>query len=81
MDGSGWNSQRVAAIVRLAVALACAVAGGFGLAIDADSAYTAVMCVVTAVAVVVAWWKNNNVTKASQVAQGYLDEIKRGEGE
>ena len=75
---TGWNSQRVTAIVRLAVMVVSAVAGGFGLAVDADSLFTVLTCVVAAVVAVWSWWANNNVTKAAQHAQEYLDALKKG---
>lgn len=78
---TGWNSQRITAIVRLVVMVVSAIAGGFGLAVDADGLFTVIMCVVAAVAAVWSWWANNNVTKAAQHAQEYLDAIKKGEGD
>lgn len=81
MEASGWNAQRVTALVRLAVQVASTVAGGFGLALDADSATTVLLCAVAAASGIYNWWKNQNVTKAAQAAQGYLDEIKKGAGE
>lgn len=72
----GWNSQRIAAITRLAVMLASAVAGGFGLTVDPDSLGTVAAVVVAAVTAVYSWWRNNNVTVAAQGAQAYLDALK-----
>lgn len=73
---TGWTSERVVAVVRLAVTLAASVAGGFGLAVDPDGLATIVACGVALVAGVWSWWKNNNVTKAAQDAQAYLDGIR-----
>lgn len=75
---SGWGTERVTAIARLAVMLVASVAGGFGLAVDADGLYTVVACAIALAAGVWSWWKNNNVTAAAQTAQEYLDGIKRG---
>lgn len=77
----GFNKERVIAIVRLAVMLASSVAGGVGLAVDADALGTIVACGVALVAGVWAWWKNNNVTEGAQLAQDYLDGIKGAPGE
>ena len=74
-----FDRDRIVAIVRLLVMLASAVAGGFGLTVDADSLGTIVACAVAVVAGVYSWWKNNNVTKAAQTAQHYLDAIRSGE--
>lgn len=71
-----WSSERITAIVRLAVMLASMVAGGFGLAVDEDGVFTVVMCVVAAVAAIYSWWRNSNVTDAAIQAQHYLDAIK-----
>ena len=76
---SGWNAERVKAVARLAVALVAAVAGGFGLTVDPDALSTIVLCAVATAAGVYGWWKNNNVTKAAQDAQAYLDAIKKRE--
>lgn len=73
---SGWNSQRVIALVRLAVQAVATVAGGFGLAVDTDGLATILLCVVAAVMGVYNWWKNQNVTVAAQRAQEYLDGLK-----
>ena len=71
-----WNKERVMAVVRLACVLATTVAAGFGLALDADALYTGAACVLAVASYVWSWWKNNNVTKAAQDAQAYLDSIK-----
>lgn len=71
-----FNRERIVAIARLLIMLACAVAGGFGLTLDPDSLGTIAACAVALVAGVYSWWRNNNVTKAAQDAQAYLDAIK-----
>lgn len=75
-EGSGWNAERLVAVARLACQLVATAAAGFGLALDADSLATVALCVVAAATGVWSWWKNNNVTKASQDAQRVLDGIK-----
>ena len=74
-----FDRDRIVAIVRLLVMLASAVAGGFGLTVDADSLGTIVACAVATAAGVYSWWKNNNITEAAQDAQAYLDAIKKRE--
>lgn len=73
---SDWTAERISAIARLVVLLASAVAGGFGLTVDPDALGTIAACAVALVAGVWGWWKNNNLTKAAQDAQAYLDAIK-----
>lgn len=75
---SGWNSERIIALIRLAAMLACGVLGGFGLTTDPEALSTALLVVAAAVVAVYSWWKNANVTKAAQDAQAYLDAIKKG---
>ena len=74
---AGWNTESISAIARLLVTLAAAVAGGFGLTVDPDALSTIVACGVALAAGVYSWWKNNNLTKAAQDAQAYLDGIRR----
>lgn len=71
-----WTVERVSAIARLLVMLVSAVAGGFGLTVDPDSLGTIAACAVALVAGVYGWWRNNNLTKAAQDAQAYLDAVK-----
>ena len=71
-----FNRERIVAIVRLLVMLASAVAGGFGLTVDPDALGTIAACAVALAAGVYGWWKNNNLTKAAQDAQTYLDAVK-----
>lgn len=75
------NRERIMAIARLACALAASVAAGFGLAVDADELYTGAACALALAAYVWGWWKNNNVTRAAQDAQAYLDSVRAGKGE
>lgn len=72
----GFTTQRVIAIVRLVVMLVSAVAGGVGLTVDPDALGTIAACGVALVAGVWAWWMNNNVTGAAQLAQDYLEGIR-----
>lgn len=75
-ETTDWTIERVSAIARLLVMLVSAVAGGFGLTVDPDSLGTIAACAVALVAGVYGWWKNNNLTKAAQDAQAYLDAVK-----
>lgn len=75
---SGWNSERIIALIRLAAMLICGVLGGFGLTTDPDALSTVLLVVAASAVAVYSWWKNANVTKAAQDAQAYLDAIKNG---
>lgn len=76
-NNNGWNSQRVAAVVRLLVMLVAAILGGFGIAFDTESVVTIVSFGIAFLMGVYNWWKNNNVTQAAQQAQNYLDAIRK----
>lgn len=71
-------NERVIAIVRLVVGLVVMAASACGLAIDADSVFAVIMCILAVAAFVYSWWKNNNITEAAQIAQGYLNALKDG---
>ena len=75
---SGWNPERIIALIRLAAMLACGVLGGFGLTTDPEALSTVLLVVAAGAVSVYSWWRNNNVTKAAQDAQAYLDAIKKG---
>ena len=72
------NTERLVAIVRLVVPLVVAIANMAGYALDAGLVANIAMTVATIAAFVWAWWKNNNVTEAAQIAQEYLDALKAG---
>ena len=69
-------NERVIAIVRLVVGLIVMAASACGLAIDADSVFTVIMCILAIAAFAYSWWKNNNITEAAQQAQNYLNAIR-----
>ena len=76
---NGWNTERDIAVTRIACTMAAALAAGFGLALDADALYTGCAALLATVCYVWSWWSNNNMTKAAQEAQRYLDSIKASE--
>lgn len=69
-------SEEVAAAIRLVIPLLCQALAYAGYIVDADIAYEVVCEIVSLVAFVYAWWKNNNITAAAQKAQEYLDDLK-----
>ena len=72
------NTERLVAIVRLVVPLVVAIASMAGYALDAGLVANIAMTVATIAAFIWAWWKNNNVTEAAQIAQEYLSALKAG---
>lgn len=79
------KNERVMAAVRLIVAIVTViniVAQPFGwqpLGIDQEQLYMVLSGIASIAATLWAWWKNNNVTHASQAGQRVTDTIKSGE--
>lgn len=79
------KNERAIAIVRLVVSLVTIVnilAQPFGwqpLGIDGEALYAVVSGAIAILANVWTWWKNNNMTRASQAGQKLTDAIKDGE--
>lgn len=77
------DNQKVAAIVRLLVLLYAvlnSVLLMFGinpLPFTEEEVSAGITAVLAVVASVLAWWKNNNITKAAQESQRQLDSKKR----
>lgn len=72
------DSETVAAVARLAVALIVTLGAMFGVQIDGDAIENAVLAVASVAVLAWVWWRNNNVTQAAQEAQRVLDGIKGG---
>lgn len=79
MDTQTSRDARAIAITRLAVSvvtianLILAQMGWNPLELDDETVYMGVSGILALCAAVWAWWKNNNVTKAAQVAQIVLN--------
>ena len=71
------NTERIKAVITLVVVCVANVANLYGVYIDADAVVQLALMVVTAIATVYAWWKNNNVTREAVAAQELLDKLKR----
>lgn len=72
------KKQTIMAFIRLACMLAATGCTMFGIAVDANDIFVGVMLVVSVLAYIWAWWKNNNVSKAATEAQRVLEELKKG---
>lgn len=70
------KKQTIVAFVRLICMLVTSAATLFGVAVDADVLFIAIMCLCSLATIIWGWWKNNNVTKAATEAQELLDMIK-----
>lgn len=59
------TKQRVIAIIRLVIPCVVSIAAMYGVQIDADMLVQAALTIFAGVAWVLAWWKDNNITKAA----------------
>lgn len=75
------NKESLIALARLLVSVILAIGTVFGWSLDADLVFNIIVSVAAAASFVWTWWKNNNVTKAAQTAQEWLDELKAMESE
>lgn len=72
-------NDKIIAFVRLACMFITSGLALAGIAVDADALFTGAMCVLSVIAFVWGWWKNNNVTDAAQEAQKVIDNLKAKE--
>lgn len=66
------KKDTLVAFLRLFCTLVTSGATMFGIALDVDTLYIIVLAVVSLVAFLWSWWKNNNVTAAASEAQELL---------
>lgn len=76
-----FNKETLIAFVRLLVSVILGVGTVAGWSLDADLVFNILVSIAAFGSFVYTWWKNNNVTKAAQTAQGWLDELKDLESE
>lgn len=67
------RKERIMAIVRLVIPCIASIAAIYGVNIDADLAVQVCLYGVSAIAWILAWWKDNNVTKAAIELHGGKD--------
>lgn len=70
------NIERVKAIVTIVVTAIVNIANVCGYALDADQWVNVALSILSAITIIYAWWKNQNVTEEAQEAQAYLDSLK-----
>ena len=70
------NQERAKAVITIVVTAAVNIANVYGYAVDAEPVVTTVLSVFSAVCILYAWWKNQNVTEEAQQAQAVLDHLK-----
>ena len=75
------NRESIIAFVRLLCGLVVYGASLAGVYLDLETIYMIAMIAVSIIVFVYTlWWKNNNITKAAQEAQEYLNVIKKADG-
>ena len=70
--------EKAKAIATLVVVCVVNVLNVCGYAVDAGPFLNVVGSVASAVSIIYAWWKNQNVTEAAVAGQTVVDRIKRG---
>ena len=73
-----YEDGTLAAFARLVVTLVVSVAAVAGYALDSGLVFNIVFSALAIACILWTWWKNNNVTKAAQQAQQYLNDLKSG---
>ncbi len=73
-----YDDGTLAAFARLVVTLVVSVAAVVGYALDSGLVFNIVFSALAIACILWTWWKNNNVTKAAQLAQRYLNDLKSG---
>jgi len=70
------NMERIKAIATIVVTAVVNIANVMGYAMDADVWLNAVLSVLSAISIIYAWWKNQNITDEAQQAQLVLNQLK-----
>ena len=71
------KTERIKAIITIAVTAAVNIANILGYAWDADSAVNVILTIFSAVTIIYSWWKNQNITNEAIEAQKVLDQLKK----
>ena len=70
------NTERIKAIATIVITAAVNVANACGYALDAEPWLNAALSVISVVAIVYSWWKNNNITPEAIQGQLVIDTLK-----
>ena len=70
------NYEQLKAIITIVITAAVNVANVVGYAVDAEVWVNAALSVLSAVTIIYAWWKNQNLTPEAQCAQEFLKYLK-----
>lgn len=73
--------ERIKAVVTILVTAVVNIANVYGYATDADAVVNVVLSILSALAIVYSWWKNQNVTTEAISAQAFLRHLKEERSE
>lgn len=68
--------ERIKAVVTILVTAIVNILNVYGFAVDLDNAINVVLSILSALTVLYAWWKNQNITREAVAAQGFLKQLK-----
>lgn len=68
--------ERIKAVVTILVTAIVNILNVYGFAVDLDNAINVVLSILSALTILYAWWKNQNITREAVVAQGFLKQLK-----
>lgn len=77
LEGADTKMERAKAIVTLVIVCAVNIANVMGYAVDAEAWVNVALSVLSAISIIYAWWKNQNVTEQAVKAQVFLNALKR----
>lgn len=70
------SKERLKAVITILVTAVVNILNVYGFAVDLDNATNVVLSILSALTVLYAWWKNQNITREAVAAQGFLKQLK-----
>ena len=70
------SKERLKAVITILVTAIVNILNVYGFAVDLDNATNVVLSILSALTVLYAWWKNQNITREAVAAQGFLKQLK-----
>lgn len=70
------SKERLKAVITILATAIVNILNVYGFAVDLDNAINVVLSILSALTVLYAWWKNQNITREAVAAQGFLKQLK-----
>lgn len=70
------SKERLKAVITILVTAIVNILNVYGFAVDLDNATNVILSILSALTVLYAWWKNQNITREAVAAQGFLKQLK-----